>query len=362
MKVCYYLPTVPLLKDIAFGKFTEMLTDLNLSYTLNKSDKEIHIDGYGTILFRSMSNPETIVGYEVFYSLIDEVDILPQETMNIAYNKILARNRQKGPEANRLDVVGTPEGFKFFYDRFVSNAKPTDKLIVATTYANKHLPDGYIAALEAQYPPNLLEAYLNGKFINLASGTVYSYFDREKHDCSWTINRDDIIHVGQDFNVGGCVSKLFIIREGIPALVDEMVSHDTMGVCDALRDKYPNNHIVIYPDASGASRSTNAAKSDIQILREAGFQIEASASNPPIKDRVNAVNGLFAHNKLLININNCPKSAEALEQQAYDSNGMPEKYGGSATVDDHNDAFGYFIVRKYPLHKPKAQVKTFKVV
>lgn len=362
MRVAYYLPTVPLIKDIAFIKFPEMLASMGLTFTLNKTDKEIHIDGYGTIIFRSMSNPETIVGYEVHYSLIDEVDILPQETMEVAFNKILARNRQKGPDTNKLDVVGTPEGFKFFYKRFVTEARDTDKLIVARTYDNKHLPDGYIAELEAQYPPNLLEAYLNGKFINLTSGTVYLYFDRTKHDCDWIVERGEIIHVGQDFNIGGCISKLFVVREGIPALVDELISYDTMEVAKSLKERYPKNKIIVYPDASGAQRSTNASRSDIQILRDEGFIIEASASNPPVRDRINAVNGLLANNRLFVNVKACPLGVTALEQQAYDKNGDPEKFSGAATVDDHNDAFGYFIVRKFPLHKPKAAVSQFKIV
>jgi len=357
MRVAYYLPTVPLIKDIAFLKFPEMLTDMGLEFVLNKSDKEIHIEGYGTIIFRSMSNPETIVGYEVYYSLIDEVDILPQDIMETAFNKILARNRQKGPEANRLDVVGTPEGFKFFHDRFVNKAQPTDKLIVATTYANKHLPEGYIALLEAQYPPNLLEAYLKGKFVNLTSGTVYSYFDRTKHNCSLEIGPHDAIYVGQDFNVGGCVSKLFIIRDDIPYLVEEMVSHDTMEVCANLKDKYPNHRIFVYPDASGDSGSTNATKSDIQLLRDAGFTVTVNASNPRVQDRVNSVNALFAHNRLFVNVAKCPRSAEALERQAYDDQGRPEKFSGAATVDDHNDALGYFIVKRFGISKTSVEVK-----
>ncbi len=76
LTVAYYLPTFPLVRDIAFAKFPEMLSDMNLEYKLNKSDKEIVIKDYGKIIFRSMDNPETIVGYEVFYSVIDECDIL----------------------------------------------------------------------------------------------------------------------------------------------------------------------------------------------------------------------------------------------------------------------------------------------
>ena len=52
----------------------------------------------------------------------------------------------------------------------------------------------------------------------------------------------------------------------------------------------------------------------------------------------------------------CPKSVEALEQQAFNEKGEPEKFNGAATVDDFNDAQGYFIVRKFGLTRPKVKI------
>jgi phage terminase large subunit len=114
-KVAYYLPTYPLIKDIAFDKFPATLSELGLKYKLNKSEKEIHIENYGTIIFRSMDNPDTIIGYETAYSLIDEADILPTDKMDKVYNKILGRNRSVD-NAN-VDAVSTPEGFKWLYEQ-----------------------------------------------------------------------------------------------------------------------------------------------------------------------------------------------------------------------------------------------------
>ena len=95
-RVAYYLPDYGLVRDIAFDKFPSMLEDIGLGYKLNKADKEIHIwntvQDFGSIIFRNMSQPEGIVGYEVAYSAIDEADILPEHKMDVAYKKILARN------------------------------------------------------------------------------------------------------------------------------------------------------------------------------------------------------------------------------------------------------------------------------
>lgn len=356
----YYLPTFPLIRDIAFDKFPMICEQLGLKYKLNKSDKELHIEGYGKVIFRTMSEPEMIIGYEVGYSLIDETDNLTLEKMTIAYENIVARNRQKLPDGsiNIVDVVGTPEGYKWFYTNFKKDPIKGSKLIKASTYSNLHnLPDDYIDRLAAIFPPNRLEAYLKGDFTNLTSGTVYSYFDRARHHTDEEIKPKEYLHIGQDFNIGGCVSTINVIRNGIPMQLDEIVSHDTQEIIKNLKDSFPDHIIEIYPDASGYAGKTNASKSDITLLKEAGFKINAPRKNGRIEDRVNAFQLLLSNNEFKINTKKCPRSTEALEQQVYDKNGQPEKAGGAATIDDFNDAEGYFIVRKFGLNKTSVSNK-----
>ena len=166
VKVAYYLPTYGHIRDIAFEKFPELLNELDLHYQLNKSDKELHIMGFGSIIFRNMSEPEYIIGYEVGYSLIDECDVLPKQKMSKAFKQILARNRAKLPDnmPNQVDVVGTPEGYRWFYDRFVTNSTDKYKLIRARTMDNPHLPEDYIKILKEDYDERLLEQYLKSWF------------------------------------------------------------------------------------------------------------------------------------------------------------------------------------------------------
>ncbi len=135
--VAYYLPTYPLIRDIAFPKIAEALNTLNIPYKLNRSDKEF-ITEYGRIILRSMDNPDLIVGYEVGYSIIDEADVLPKNKMQDVFIKVVARNRKPLPngEINSLDFVSTPEGFKFLYDFFVVNKSKNKVLIKGRTYDN----------------------------------------------------------------------------------------------------------------------------------------------------------------------------------------------------------------------------------
>ena len=110
--VAYYLPTYPLIKDIEFPKFAEMLSLFGIKYTLNRTDKEF-ITPYGRIIMRTMDNPDLIVGYEVGYSLIDEPDVLAKDKMKDIFIKVLVRYRSPLPndQINQLNFVSNPEGF-----------------------------------------------------------------------------------------------------------------------------------------------------------------------------------------------------------------------------------------------------------
>jgi PBSX family phage terminase large subunit len=351
-KVAYYLPTYPLVKDIAFDKFPQILSELNLQYKLNTTDKEIYIHGYGTIIFRSMEKPETIVGYETAYTLIDEADILPTEKMQKVYEKILGRNRSI--ENATIDAVSTPEGFRWLYEQSKSGHF---KVIHAKTVDNKFLPKKYIRDLQAQYTKELLEAYMNGKFVNLRSGTVYSYFSRDTHHSDEVEKQGEALHIGQDFNIGGCVSTVHVIRGTKVIRVDEFTSMDTQSIIKNLQDKYNGHDITIYPDSSGKNGSTNASKSDIEMLRAAGYKCDYPSTNPPVTDRVNACNNAFEKKEYLVNTHRCKKGTEALEQQSYDDNGAPDKFKGAATVDDYNDSMGYFMHRKFSITNRKLPTK-----
>lgn len=342
VNVAYYLPTYPLIKDIAFPKIEEHLINLGVTYELKRSDKEFHIMNAGKIIMRSMEEPDKIIGYEVGYSCIDEVDVLPQEKMTNAYSKIIARNRAQLPdgELNSTDVVGTPEGFRWAYNYFVKEANPNRVLIKAKTKHNPFLPAEYIKTLTDTYTAEQLLAYLDGEFINLTSGTVYYNFNRKENHSPRKIQSGDVLHIGMDFNITN-MSAIIHVIDDIPIAVKEITGvYDTMAMVRAL-DEIPNKK-VIYPDASGKNRNTSG-KSDIDLLKAAGYTVRYTSKNPFVRDRVNAMNKAFKDINgeicYRVNANDCPEYVESLEKQGY-KNGEPDKTGG---FDHCVDAGGYFI-------------------
>lgn len=352
-------PTAPLLHDILIPDMLSFLEGNDIEHTLVKSPQpnlRIRFDnGETKILLRSLENWQRLIGVNAAFIGTDEMDTVKKEVVLMAYKKLQGRLR-KGNVRQMFNTT-TPEGFAGAYELF--EKMKMGRIIRARTYDNPYLPADFIKDLEDSYPPNLLEAYVNGRFVNLKSGTVYSYFDRKKHHSDIEANENETLFIGQDFNVGGCISTIHVIRGDSVIRVGEISSKDSFQIEGNIRAEYQKNPVVMFPDSSGDSESSNATKSDISILREAGFIMEYPPSNGRIADRVNAFNGLLSHNKYFINTNKCPKGTEALEQQIFDTNGNPEKFSGAGTIDDYNDSAGYFVVRRYGLNRPIAIVQQF---
>lgn len=360
--VAYYLPTFPLVEDIAFQRFPELCERKGWAYQLRKgSSPFIEFPGAGRIVFRTMENPERIVGYEVAHSILDELDTLPIEKARHVWNKVIARNRQKCAMPNSVAVATTPEGFRFVHERWVKNRAPGYVLFRAKTMDNaEHLPAEYITNLQNTYTSQLLAAYLDGEFVNLTAGSVYPEFDRALNASTETIRDKETLHVGMDFNVSHGAAVIHVLRGDDPHAVAELTEvFDTPAMVRLLTERFKSrgHSLIIYPDASGKNRkSQNASESDFALLRQAGFSICANPANPAVKDRVLSVNAMLnkdGRRRYRVNPETCPHLVEALEKQAYDKFGEPDKSGG---MDHVLDAAGYVIVYRYPIARRTAVV------
>ena len=372
----YFAPTYPQIRDIFYPTIDEVAHVLGLRAEIREANREVHLYSgrqyRSTVICRSMDKPGSIVGFKIGHALVDELDLMATAKAEMAWRKIMARMRYKvAGLKNGIDVTTTPEGFKFVHQQFVKALRDKPEmtqrygLVQASTYDNEvNLPDDYIDSLLEAYPPQLIDAYLQGQFVNLTTGTVYRQFHRTLNGCQDEHREGEALFIGMDFNVGKMAAVTHVKRDGEPRAVDEIMgAYDTPDMIRRIKERYwrhdGNDYIKtceihVYPDASGDSRrSVNASQTDISQLRDAGFRVAVNASNPPVKDRINSMNAAFCNAKgerrYRVNVDRCPAYADALEQQAWNLQGEPDK----AHDQDHpNDAAGYFIVKDYPIIKP----------
>lgn len=358
--IALYSPTYDLLKLTLAPRLLLKLDSLGVRYKYNKSDFTISTStgGIGDFIMRSLDTPERIIGYEVFSSHIDELDTLNKDHAEHCFNQIMARNRQniKGLP-NKIGVYTTPEGFKFVYKRFVTDATKDFGLVQASTISNPFVPDDYVDNLKKTFPPALVEAYVNGQFVNLKSGSVYTCYSITDNDCITELSDHNLeLNIGMDFNIGKMAAIIGIKQSnGEVHIIDEIINaFDTAEMVQLISSKYgnvPGRVIKIFPDAAGQQRhSTSGGLTDHQILRNAGFKVYVEGINPSIRDRINMVNAAFLNGanqrRMKINRSKCPKLSAGLIEQAY-KNGVPDKSSG---VDHANDALGYLTCNLLPFN------------
>ncbi len=361
----YFAPTYPQIADIFYDTMPVVAEAFGLFADIVPSKKRVYLrDNRGrclsTIVCKSMEHPHRIVGFNIAHALVDEIDCMPIKKADSAWKKIIARMSTVWPgrDMNTIDVTTTPEGFNWVYRKFVKelasnpSQRPLYGIVHASTRQNaKNLPKDYIKSLRESYPSNLVDAYIDGLFVNLTSGSVYPSFCRKQNHTDATIRPGEQLHVGMDFNINRMAATIHVIRDGLPMLLEEATSlFDTPAMIVELKRRFPGHSITVYPDASGKNRkSVNGSESDHSLLRAAGFMVMVNPSNPLVRDRVLAVNAMLLNieqkRRYLVNTDNCPVTTQVLEQQAYSENGEPNKDG----TEDPVDALGYFIVQRFPI-------------
>lgn len=365
--IALYEPTYDLVRLILAPRMEEKLSSLGIRYKYNKQENIIYTSSgqCGDFVLRTLENPARIIGYESYRAHVDEIDTLKKDQAKLAWQKIIARNRQR-PDGiaepfNRVSAYTTPEGYRFVYDTWGRNPKPGYVMVQAATYSNPFLPDDYVQTLRDSYPAALIDAYIEGRFTNLTSGSVYPDFDRALNHSDATLQEGEPALIGMDFNRLHMSAVIYVMRDGWPVAVDEITDgRDTPQMVELFLERYKRrgHAVTIFPDASGQnSSSKNASESDLSIIRQAGLAVRVNSTNPAIMDRVNAVNALILNGqgerRLKVNTHRCPHLTDGLEQQAFDKNGIPDKSSG---IDHVIDAAGYPLAHMFPVNKPATSI------
>jgi len=361
-------PSFPMIRTVLIPAMNEALERWGVEYDFRVSPQpEFNLKLPGgdlKILCQSASNWQRVRGQNISFVLWDEADTTDAETAQKAGEMFLARMRTGN--INQLAIASTPEGFRYCYRQFEELKGPDKRLIRVKTKNNPHLPDGFIESLQRNYPAQLINAYLEGQFVNMASCAIYPDFDRSLNYTDTEPRPLDTVFVGIDLNVGNCVTQHLVKRGEEFHFFAEAVYRDTQQIASGLAELYPEHFrrglLTLIPDAASKQRATAAAQeSDLGILKKYGHKVQVQQSNPIIQDRINAVRALIEQGKIKVG-NGCPHLIRTFEQHAYDEKGRPAKGGvGMDDLSHAGDAAGYAIyrlaaIRQWKTGRAKAKI------
>ncbi len=255
--------------------------------------------------------------------------------------------------------VGTPKGFDHFRDAYLLGQEAGAsgyRSFMFTTLNGGNVPPDEVEAARQQLDPRTFRQEYEASFETYAGRVIYAFSRAENvrrmhHDA----NRP--LHVGMDFNINPMSATVWQEDGDIVWQIDEIVmpTSNTDEIAAELGRRYGRpgfdpekpalDHITIYPDPAGAQRRSSAAgRTDIGILRQAGFKVVATASHPSVRDRTNVVNRQFLTadgSRHAFVDPACVQSIEAYERLIYrDGTNEPDKSSGH---DHLVDATGYYL-------------------
>jgi hypothetical protein len=338
--------TITLLRKTVIMDLERVLAKTESRYEYNQVDGILTI---GTVKFLLIATgqPNDIYGPNLNTCLCDEIDELPETKAIEAHEALSERTRLTLPDGRKpfLAYFSTVHGYRGLYKilKKLKDNKVHYVLVRGLTKNNTSLDPQYVRNLYAIYDDKERLAYLEGMFVNLQAGRVYSDYDEDTCTCApFDVPPDCSVMIGQDLNSGFSKACAVVKKDGILYIVDAWSFKEIGSAPATMRAAFPENHILWFPDCSGKE----ILKGYRQEIIDNGIECRIGSANPRILDRVFYVNKLFRLGKLKIfSRKECNFVSEALKIRAYNDLGQPEKGKGEDAPDHICDALEYVIYR-----------------
>ena len=349
-----------MMRDVVWKTLEEVLDRNKFPYKLHKAEWRLELPEFdATILLRSADKPDRLKGLNLAWFILDEAAICEKD----AWNVLLSRSRAPGASIYQGCITTTPEGLNWVYEEFEEKQRDDYEIIYSPTTDNKYLSDDYVRTLIESYDEKTAAQYIEGRFTNIGVGLIYHAFDRNTHIKEHEYNPAHVVHVGIDFNVAPMCAEIFqVLPDKTIVGIDEIVIDDnasTQEMCNLIKKKYgetlKHGRLWLYPDAAGSARRTSGI-SDHLIMKNAlpGAVFRQGASNPRVKDRINAVNGQLRNAEGTICLYLSPKQVELkkdFEMVSWNDKGEDIDKAKDARRTHASDAAGYVVEKLRPIRR-----------
>lgn len=384
-------PTYPMLRDVTRKTFLEILTTNNIRHQFHKADNQVQLlDTASLIMFRSMSDPDSLRGPTLAWFGADEVTIAPWAS----YEQL----RSRLSDARSVTLEGfcgfTPKGFDKTYKWFTERGHSDRELIYGEPFENAvNLAPGFYEGLRNDLDEETYEQEGRGQVINLLAGRAYKSFTQANNVRTVIYDPRYPLNWSLDFNWSPMCSV--IGQEILPQfdriqpwqfdaqrpdgrpivhVLDEiaLMNADTGIACKAFEEKMQKYRaggtgtliVNVTADATGKGHHTSSLKTDLQIIREF-FQYHPwlrmvdriATGNPEVRDRVNTVKAFCKNAAGVTSLFIDPQCEMLIDDLA--QVGWPKDAKGNQStlrLDNSNpmlthasDALGYWLWKISPL-------------
>ncbi len=312
----------------------------HLAKKINESRLEIELINGSVIFLKGGDRADTLRGVSLSGVVMDEF-------ATVRNNKDVWQEVIRPALSDKQGwalFISSPKGRDYFYDLY-NQAKMQDnwKSWQKTTLDGGNVSEAEIISAMAEMDERSFKQEYLADFVSY-DGLVCPNYDRELNNTIEPINEDDTLIFGIDFNINKMPCVVYLKRGHQLHGVDLFYgSFNTTELMEAIEVKYKHHKKIFHTDASGvANKSSAGGKTDINIIRSYGYDVQNLSRNPNVIDRVNAFNSMIKSvdgTRRLFFSNKLKKIVETLEKHSFDDNGIPNKK--HEYFDDIFDALSY---------------------
>lgn len=351
----YVAPTYRQAKQVIWDELKNRLFSVRWVDKVNESDLNIQLKNGSIIYIRSADNREALRGAKYHFIVMDECADIHSDT----FYQIL-RPTLSDTQGSAL-FIGSPKGRNWFYDLYNQGTESGWQSWQFTTAEGGNVPSEEIEQAKRDLDERTFEQEYLSQFVSY-SGVCYYAFDDDNIKRIPAIPPTAPLHIGMDFNIDP-MSAVICIQDGECAwVIDEITiySSNTNEMCEEIKRRYPKRAVIVYPDASGVRRATSSTGiTDHLILQQHGFIVRTNSTNPPVVERIAAVNSRLCNStgeRLLYIDPKCKQTRDGLIKMTYkEGTRQPDKSSG---YDHITDALGYYIERTWPIRNKRTEKYT----
>ena len=347
--VWYIAPSYRQAKMITWKKLKTRLIDLRWIRKANETELTLDLRNGSTISLKGADNYDSLRGVGLDYLVLDEfADIQPEAW----YETLRPTLSDRGGHAL---FIGTPKGLNWAHDLYTNAMSFPDEW---ASFQYTTLQGGRVSQEEIEAARRTLDIRTFRQEYEATwetfSGRVYYAFERSRNVQAYEQEIPHELHLGLDFNISPMTAVVAIKTRNGLHIIDEikMMGSNTDEMVEEIRNRYPTQRIVCYPDPAGSARKTAAGgRTDHTILRNAGFTVLAPHSHNSVRDGINAVNSLFYSTNKDVRLfisDRCKYLIECLEKHTYkEGTSIPDK----GEWDHATDALRYMVDYLFPIRR-----------